>query len=152
VYDVPSAQPAQAICSAMTPPMKARPLPPLATSSGRTSTTMPRHPTARPATAPRVTPSPRGNTASKPTDQKGTVAMITAARPLATYCSAQTTKPLPTTFISTPRRTSDPHNRGGGSRRPAASTTAESSTPAAIHRNPATNSTGTVSSATRIAR
>jgi hypothetical protein len=59
---------------------------------------------------------------------------------------------LPTTFISTPSSNSGPHNRGPGSPRPVASITVVITTPAHSQRSPASSSTGTVSSATLIAR
>ena len=87
-----------------------------------------------------------------PTDQNGTEAITTAVRPLATNCSAHTTKPLPTTFIRNPSSARLPHIRGPGRRRPLATEKAPSASPAAIQRSPATRNTGIVSSATRIAR
>ena len=58
--------------------------------------------------------SPRGSSASISTIQNGTIATMTAASPLATYCSAHTTPPLPITAIRKPATAIEPHVRDGG--------------------------------------
>ena len=110
--------------------------------------TMPEKPMERPIKARGVKRSPLGNSRSSSADQNGVVAINTAVKPLATYCCANTTKPLPMMFIRKPSRINGPHNRSGGRRRPRAIRMPDSSTPAAIQRRPASNNTGTVSSAT----
>ncbi len=113
---------------------------------------MPVKPRPRPNNARLENRSPFGSSRSTRADQNGVVAISTAVNPLATCCWAYTTKPLPTTFIRNPRSSSGPHIAGRGKPRPVASITADNTTPAAIHRSPATSNTGTVSSATLIAR
>ncbi len=151
-YDVPATQPTHANWIAITPPTNARPLAPPCDISGHTRMTMPEKPMVRPTDERTEKRSPLGSRRSSSADQNGVVAISTAVRPLATYCCAYTTRPLPMMFIRTPSRTSAPHMRMGGRRLPFASRMPHSSTPAAIQRRPATNSTGTVSSATVIAR
>ena len=48
------------------------------------------------------------------TDQNGTMATTTAARPLATYCWAHTRSPLPSTFIRKPTMAIERQSRRGG--------------------------------------
>jgi hypothetical protein len=85
------------------------------------------------------------------TIQNGIAATSTAARPLGTVNSAQTTAPLPKPSNRTPRSASAGHERGEGSGSPRAATAAMRSAPAAVQRNPAMRKGGIVSSAIRIA-
>ena len=80
------------------------------------------------------------------------MATTTAARPLATYCSAQTTPPLPMTAIRKPAIAIDRQVRTGGSFSPTREAAAVRITPAAAQRRPASSATGIDSSETRIAR
>ena len=86
------------------------------------------------------------------TDQNGTMARTTAAKPLATCCWAQTTPPLPMTIINEPVRAMGPQVRIGGMRSPNNGTSVASSAPAAAQRRPASSATGTDSSATPMPR
>jgi len=76
----------------------------------------------------------------------------TLAMPEATYCSAQTTAPLPITNRRNPERAITPHDRGEGSGCPVRRSAVIRIMPAAVNRSPPTNATGTDSRATRMAR
>ena len=74
--------------------------------------------------------SPPPMNVSTATIQNGLVAMMTAASPLGTNCSAHTTPPLPIPSINRPSTANRGHSAGPGSRSPRASSAPMSTEPA----------------------
>ena len=74
-----------------------------------TSSTMPHEADQQPDNLSERLGAPSPTSDSTPTIQNGANATSTAARPLGTVCSAQTTAPLPRPISRTPRTTSDSH-------------------------------------------
>ena len=76
---------------------------------GQNNTAMPQMPSRTPLTPRRDRRSPRKTNASSNTNQIGVTAMIKAANPVGTYCSAQASPPLPPTSNMQPMIASFPN-------------------------------------------